>query len=191
LSRGSVYVSARRIRRFLVVGGALLILAGLALGWAAGDARLPVCRCLISVSFWAAGRLNSEGNDPYDPARLQVLQQEAEPQSHQVLVMWPAPWPLTLLGPLSRLDAHTAQACWLALLLTIYLERCSGPGGSRGGRCRPGRRSLAGCRELPADLSRAGDGTLGPLLLLGFVGFLHFQSAARRARGAPSLCWLP
>jgi hypothetical protein len=89
--------------------------------------------------------------------------------------MWPAPWALTLLGPLSRIDAHAAQACWLLAMLTTYLATLAWAWRFLGGE--PDRTSVAWLVAglfLPTYLVLV-TGQLGPLVLLGFVGFLHFQ----------------
>src|SRR5262245_65356548 len=56
------------------------------------------------VAFWAAGQLTRSGEDPYDPEKLQVLQRVADPNHGDTLVMWPAPWALSLLLPFSYLE---------------------------------------------------------------------------------------
>lgn len=162
-------------RRFLLVVAPLLLVAAGALGWQVGTAGLPRLPLFDFAAFWAAGHLNAQGIDPYDPAHLQRVQQEAEPGSQQVLVMWPAPWALTLLGPLSRLDAHSAQACWMLLMLITYLATLAWAWRFLGGAADRAAVAwwVAGL-FLPTYLVLV-TGQLGPLLLLGFVGFLHFQ----------------
>ncbi len=162
-------------RRLLVVAGVLLAIAGSALGWQLWSLGLPRLPLYDFVSFWAAGRLNAQGADPYDPEQLAALERAAEPGGRQVLVMWPAPWALTLLGPLARLDAHVAQACWLALLLLTLLTAVAWAWRFQGGATdQVAVAWLVACVFLPTYLVLV-TGQLAPLLLLGFVGFLHYQ----------------
>src|SRR4051794_33671558 len=100
-----------------LLGAALLVAVG-ACGWQlartpGGLLHLPL---YDYAAFWSAGRLNAQGEDPYDPDRLAALQREANGHDGDVLVMWPAPWGLTLLAPFSRLDAGWSHVLWVAFL---------------------------------------------------------------------------
>lgn len=124
------------------------------------------------VSFWAAGRLNLQGQDPYDPALLEALEREAEPGSSEVLIMWPAPWALTLLMPFSCLDAHLSHLLWLAFQFVVLA--CAVDWAWRLVGAPPERRWLAwllALTFLPCYLVLV-TGQMGPLLLLGLIGFL-------------------
>ncbi|HTU16813.1 MAG TPA: glycosyltransferase family 87 protein [Gemmataceae bacterium] len=125
------------------------------------------------VSFWAAGRLNLQGQDPYDPALLAALEKEAEPGSSQVLIMWPAPWALTLLMPFSCLDARISHLLWLAFQLVAlacgvdWAWRVLGEP-----RERRWLAWLVALTFLPCHLVLV-TGQMGALLLLGLIGFLY------------------
>lgn len=124
------------------------------------------------VSFWAAGSLNLQGQDPYDPALLEALEREAEPGSSEVLIMWPAPWALTLLMPFSCLDAHLSHLLWLAFQFVVLA--CAVDWAWRLVGAPPERRWLAwllALTFLPSYLVLV-TGQMGPLLLLGLLGFL-------------------
>ncbi len=164
---------------------AALVAAGLAM--AAQMARSPDGLRGLPLydyaAFWAAGRLNAAGEDPYDPARLAALEREANGGAGDVLVMWPAPWALSLLAPFTRLDARTGHLLWqlaqLAVLLgaTEVIWRLQ--------RGDPGLRWVAWLVTftfLPSYLVVV-TGQLGAVLLLGFAGFLHFM---RRGREVPA-----
>jgi hypothetical protein len=162
-------------RRLLVVAGALLALASLALAWQLRSLGLPRLPLYDFAPHWAAARLNSEGSDPYDPESLAALERSAEPEGRQVLVMWAAPWALTLLGPFGRMDAPTAQACWLLLLLLALLLAVAWAWRFQGGSSdQVSVAWLVAFVFLPTYLVLV-TGQFGPLVLLGFVGFLHFQ----------------
>jgi hypothetical protein len=174
-------------RRRLFLLCAALAVAAVPAGWSllhSGPARpLPL---YDFVSFWAAGRLNQQGLDPYDTDRLAALEREAEPRAGQVLVMWPAPWALTLLGPVSRLGPQVAYRVWALLLLAVLLFAADRAWLLAGGaRERRGVALLVVFLFLPSYMVLV-TGQLGPLLLLGLVGFLHFHR--RGCDGAAGAC---
>jgi hypothetical protein len=144
--------------------------------------RLPL---FDYVAFWAAGRLNAAGADPYDPALLAALEREANPNTVDVLVMWPAPWALSLLAPFTRLGPQTSHLLWqftqLAVLLGALelLWRCYGGD--------PARRWVAWliAFTFPPSYFLLVTGQFGAVLLLGLAGFLYFQRQGRQfAAGA-------
>jgi hypothetical protein len=160
--------------RLVWLGAALLAAVGL-LAWqlareaSRASLRLPL---YDFSAFWAASRLNQTGCDPYDPAALEPLQRQAEPGSDGVLVMWPAPWALGVLRPFGALESHTAHLLWLVCQLGILFWAADRLwlhlGGSRDLRwCG----WLLAFTFLPSQLVLI-TGQLGPLMLLGLVGFL-------------------
>ncbi|HWG43243.1 MAG TPA: glycosyltransferase family 87 protein [Gemmataceae bacterium] len=66
------------------------------------------------VEYWAAGRLNVHGDNPYDPERVHQLEREAGRTSEGIL-MWNPPWTLPLVMPLGLLDCRLAHLLWLCL----------------------------------------------------------------------------
>jgi hypothetical protein len=65
------------------------------------------------VEYWAAGRLNAQGKNPYDPENLLTLEREAGRDTDEAVMMWNPPWTLTLAMPFGILDARVAQLLWL------------------------------------------------------------------------------
>jgi hypothetical protein len=131
------------------------------------------------VAFWAAGRLNQMGCDPYDTERLAVLQRQACPEQADVLVMWPAPWALTLIAPFSAVDSQSSHLAWLLLLFVGLVAAVEAAWRVYGGD--PEQRWLAWLVTftfLPAYFVLV-TGQLSGLVLLGFAGFLW---ALRRGR---------
>ncbi len=47
------------------------------------------------VEYWAAGRLNAQGQNPYDPGLLMPLEVAAGRPLEQAILMWNPPWTLT------------------------------------------------------------------------------------------------
>jgi hypothetical protein len=126
------------------------------------------------VAFWSAGRLNAAGEDPYDPARLEALEREANPGTVDVLVMWPAPWALSLLAPFSRLGPQASHLLWQLTQLAVLLVAVEILWRLQGGD--PERRWVAWLVTftfLPCYFLLV-TGQLGAVILLGFAGFLYF-----------------
>jgi hypothetical protein len=123
------------------------------------------------VEYWAAGRLNLHGENPYDPERIQQLEREAG-RSDDGILMWNPPWTLPLVMPLGLLDVRTAHLLWLAMQFIVVawcadaLWRLYG-----GAAARRGIAWLLAFTFLPTIFSLTA-GQIAPLVLLGAVLFL-------------------
>jgi Glycosyltransferase family 87 len=67
------------------------------------------------VEYWAAGQLNAQGKNPYDPDKLLPLERAAGRDTDEAVMMWNPPWTLTLAMPFGLMDSRAAQLLWLAL----------------------------------------------------------------------------
>src|SRR5262245_46440074 len=127
------------------------------------------------VEYWAAGRLNANGLDPYNPELLLPLQRLAGRDTDEAIMMWNPPWTLALVMPFGVLPARVAQLLWLGLHLAVLLFCADWAWRSFNGP--PRFRWLAWLLALTflptAFVLQAGQIT--PLVLLGVVGFLHFH----------------
>jgi hypothetical protein len=124
------------------------------------------------AEYWAAGRLNAHGLNPYDPALVEQLQSELGRTAPGVL-MWNPPWTLPLVMPFGLLDAHTAHLIWLGLQLIVLLVSADWLWRIYGGN--PERHWIAwlvAFTFLPSYMALTA-GQISPLLLLGAVLFLH------------------
>ena len=65
------------------------------------------------LEYWAAGRLNAEGHNPYDPEALWTLQRAAGRPLDHPAVLWNPPWALTLVMPFGLLPPRAGQLAWL------------------------------------------------------------------------------
>ncbi|OQA17684.1 MAG: hypothetical protein BWY63_02300 [Chloroflexi bacterium ADurb.Bin360] len=67
------------------------------------------------VQYWAAGRLNFQGNNPYDPELLRPLQHEAGRTEYipgVATIVWNPPWTMPLLMFFGALPYPVARALW-------------------------------------------------------------------------------
>ena len=133
------------------------------------------------VEYWAAGRLNARGENPYDPATLYRQEKEVSPGLTNAIMMWNPPWTLSLVMPFSLLPVRAAHLLWLLLQLALlwgctdWLWRYSG--GSAQHRWLGWAVALA---FLPTfTLLRMGQ--ISAVVLLGVTGFLYFSERGRWA----------
>jgi hypothetical protein len=104
--------------RFLVPTVAVLLLLALVAG--AGwylTANPHVWPPDDYVEYWAAGRLNLTGGNPFSADELLPLQQFAGRDTDEAIMMWNPPWTLTLAMPLGALPPRVGQVVWLVLSL--------------------------------------------------------------------------
>jgi hypothetical protein len=93
-------------------GGALALAIGaLAFCSPQGLQGLPL---MDFAEYWAAGRLNATGANPYDPQLIEELERQAGRDGAGLPMLNP-PWTLALVMPLGLLPAHTAHLLWMAL----------------------------------------------------------------------------
>src|SRR3954449_5872055 len=94
---------ARKNGRRVLLGAALAAaLLGLAVQTVRSPRGLAALPLFDFVEYWAAGRLNAAGENPYDPERIHEVEHEAEEHPNTVL-MWNPPWTLTLVMPFGLL----------------------------------------------------------------------------------------
>ncbi len=67
------------------------------------------------VEYWAAGHLNAQGRNPYDPDALLPLQRVAGRDTDEAIMMWNPPWTLAWVMPFGLAQPRLAQLLWLAM----------------------------------------------------------------------------
>jgi hypothetical protein len=130
------------------------------------------------VEYWAAGRLNLTGGNPYATDQLLPLERAAG-RTTEVLMMWNPPYTLALVTPLAVPAYPLSRLIWLLLNLTIILmtthwtwQLYSAPAE---------RRWLAyivAFTFFPTVIMLR-MGQIGALLLLGVVGFMRYERKGR------------
>jgi hypothetical protein len=123
------------------------------------------------VEYWAAGRLNVHGENPYDLDRIQQLEREVGREEDAVL-MWNPPWTLPLVMPLGLLDSRFAHLLWLAVQLAAVFWSADALWRLYGGPLtQRGVAWLLALLYLPTLFALTA-GQIAPLVLLGTVLFL-------------------
>jgi hypothetical protein len=137
--------------------------------------------------YWAAGRLNAAGENPYSPERMLALQKEAGSAKPEPVMMYNPPWLLPLVMPFGLLPYGPGRALWLALNLAVIMVCCDRLWRLYGGGDR--ERWLAwllGLTFFPT-LCALQMGQITPLMLAGVLGFLE---EVRRGRDGRAGAWL-
>jgi hypothetical protein len=113
-----------------VVGiGFVAILLPIAGRWLADPANASL---QDFVEYWAAGRANLSGENPYDARTIYRYEQSASPELTDAIMMWNPPWTLTIAMPFAVLPARIAFVIWVLLHFLIvvscadWLWRCYG-----------------------------------------------------------------
>jgi hypothetical protein len=144
-------------------------------GSSRGLASVPL---LDFVGYWAAGRLNAHGENPYDAQRVEELERAAGREGEGI-VMWNPPWALPLVMPLGLLDCRTARWLWLGLHLAVLVGCAAALWRLYGGPAtQRGLAWLLAFTFLPA-LFVLVEGQITPLVLLGAVMFLIWVRQGR------------
>lgn len=149
------------------------------------------------VEYWAAGRLNAEGSNPWSPQQVLALQKDGagwyEPWP---VMMWNPPWTLTLVMPFGLCDFLTGRLLWLLLHIAIVMG-CAvllwriyapAPLAASGEADEQGQRAarwlwLAVVVSLAfyPSLNAFQQGQIGPVVLLGLTGFIWLERQQRHA----------
>lgn len=126
------------------------------------------------LEYWAAGRLNLHGENPYDPALLLAEQQSVDPKRDHAVMMWNPPPSLALYMPVGALPATWSALLWACLQLcaVIYASRLLWEEYAPGQPQWPAP-ILAVCCAGTWWVVTYGQNT--GFILLGLAGFLHFK----------------
>jgi Glycosyltransferase family 87 len=134
------------------------------------------------VEYYAAGRLNALGQNPYDGNLLLDLEQRAGRDTAEPVMMWNPPWTLTLVMPLGLFDAseaRVAQLLWLAVSLVLVVGCADRLWIDYGGPVSRRWVSWILALSFLPTVFVLQAGQIGPFILLGITGFLV---AERRGR---------
>lgn len=167
-----------RLRRLLVWAGLGLTLLVLVLQ----VANLSQRGTLPSddfMAYWAAGRLNLAGGDPYAPDQLLVLEQRAGLSKSEPIKLWNPPWLLAVVMPFSLPSYTVGRLLWLVLNLMVTVICIDWCWRFYGGSKRYRMLALIVGFTFAPTLVVLKLGQVTPLILLGIVGFMHFEGQRR------------
>jgi hypothetical protein len=173
------------LRTWLVAGLAIATIAlGLQLASSNRSLRLPL---YDFAEYWAAGRILSRGENPYDPAGVGQLEAEVG-RDGEPLLMWNPPWTLPFVLPFGLLPAALAHILWLSASFAITLMAADAAWQMYGGSAdRRGIAWVLAITFVPTFLTLY-LGQIAALLLAGAVLFLRFERRGQCFRaGAATL----
>lgn len=163
----------------------VLVVGGLAVALAAGRiVDSPAFRIPKDFpEYWAAGRLNVRGENPYDPTLLLAEQRLADRTRDDAVMMWNPPHSLAVYMPLGLLPPRWAALLWVSLQFAAIMLACL----LLWREYAPGRAAWLGpLVGLPFVgmwwVVAYGQNT--GLLVLGLAGFLYFRRRNAVAAGA-------
>ena len=131
------------------------------------------------VEYWAAGRLNLCGEDPYLGDNLTPLELSAGRSTHLPVMMWNPPWTLALAMPLGSMRPRPAQLAWLFANLGLVAASALMVWRHYGGP--PVRRTLAVGLALVfmPTTQLASSGQIGGFMLFGAAAFIVARGSGR------------
>ncbi|HZZ15963.1 MAG TPA: glycosyltransferase family 87 protein [Candidatus Sulfotelmatobacter sp.] len=127
------------------------------------------------IAYWSAGRLALGGSDPYAAEPVLALERQVGFSQANPLIMRNPPWTVPVVAPLAVFPFVMAQKLWFVLGLIAILVSA---------RWLWGIYHIEGQSLWTALLLTAlflpvavvlAIGQIGPLVLLGIAGFLHFE----------------
>jgi hypothetical protein len=131
------------------------------------------------INYWAPGRLNAHGLNPYSPDNLLPLQREIGLPGDEPKPMFYPPWVFPLLMPFGLLPFGLSRLLWLILNLGVVIFCADWIWRYFDGPLQ--YRWLAWLLSLVfvPTIMVLKIGQIGPLILLGVVGFLNFEKRGR------------
>jgi glycosyl transferase family 87 len=127
------------------------------------------------VSFWASSRLLIEGANPFSPVEVLKMQRAVGLNEANPLLIWHPPWTLSFLLPFGAMPFQISQFCWLLINVffilfsaqTLWSIYCKTPTNAYWSW-------IAAFTLIPTWMVLL-IGQMSPLVLLGIVGFMHFE----------------
>jgi hypothetical protein len=127
------------------------------------------------IAYWSAGHVNAHGGNPYSPETLLALQHDLGwPEDFPNMMYYP-PWTLPLVMPFGVLPYALSRLVWLVLHLALILLAADRVWRFYGGAERYRLVAWIIALSFVPTLIVLRMGQIGPILLLGIVGFLEFE----------------
>jgi hypothetical protein len=126
------------------------------------------------VEYWAAAKLLLSGGNPYSPEDLLETQREIGWSQAEPLMMWNPPWTLSFTFPFGWVDYDTAQFAWFLLHALVVFVGAQVLWRIYGGDSQKSRYAWLSVLTFAPAYFVLLLGQIGPLILLGLLGFLIF-----------------
>lgn len=139
------------------------------------------------AEYWSAARLLLTGKNPYSPEQLLPLEQSAGWTKNEPLLIWIPPWTLSFMLPFGLLQYPISQVLWFVLHAGIVLFCADWCWRFYGGPIRYGWIACVVSFTFLPTLLGLVFGQITPLMLLGLIGFLHFQQRSQWMRAGGCL----
>ena len=126
--------------------------------------------------FWAAGRLNRSGENPYSPEKINEIKSQLsglDEATQVVAIAYNPPWALPVFMLFSLVEYSISRLAWLILSIVILIYCANRLWLAYGGSERRRWVPLLVAFTLGPTFLLLRQGQLTPLVLLGIVGFLH------------------
>jgi hypothetical protein len=134
------------------------------------------------VNYWASGRLNIDGENPYDAQNTEQLQIAAggDPSgSYTVSIMLNPPWAISLIMPFGLLNYSLSRSLWLILSIALILISSLLLWRIYDGNPKNRWIALLVIFMFAPTISVLKVGQIGAVILLGLTGFLYFTVVDR------------
>ena len=111
------------MKRTIVLTAVLSLLCGCVVWMAPSQLQPEVTPRLVDdfSQYWAAGRLNLSGRNPYSPVDIYEQQLAIQPQKDRPTMMWNPPWTLAVTMPVGMMPYVSARLLWLVIQLVIII----------------------------------------------------------------------
>ena len=127
------------------------------------------------VQYWSAGKLNLSGDNPYNPALLFPIQNQTGVIEDQPIIMWNPPWIMPIAMLFGVVNFEFSRLLWFLINFVVIFISVNQFWNLYGGNPQLRWISwLLGFTFIPV-LSSLKIGQISACLLLGIVGFLHFN----------------
>ena len=130
------------------------------------------------VPFWTGGRLNLNGENPYDPNNVERLQVAAGGQpsgDYTISIMLNPPWAVTMVMPFGIFNYQISRLVWLLFSVVIILISSQLLWLIYSGSARYRWIAILVVFCFAPSITVLEVGQITPLVLLGLSGFLYFE----------------
>ncbi|MFZ2097976.1 MAG: glycosyltransferase family 87 protein [Anaerolineales bacterium] len=129
------------------------------------------------VPYWSSGRLNLQGDNPFDPQKTEQLQLTAggiESGSYTISIVLNPPWAITLLMPFGFFAYPSGRIIWLIISILILIISSNLLWQLYSANPKQRWLSILAVFIFAPTISMLEVGQIGYLILIGLTGFLYY-----------------